>query len=69
MAERAPEGPPLRAFPGGARDPDILAKSDQELTEVALGDLTAMLEIRGAPIEPRVSMGPLEPQQEVGHRN
>jgi oxygen-dependent protoporphyrinogen oxidase len=66
---RAPEGQALlRAFLGGARDPGVLSKSDDELTRVALGDLTPILGIRGAPVMTRVyRWNKSSPQQEVGH--
>ena len=67
--QRAPEGYALvRAFLGGARDPDILAKSDQELINAALGDLTKILDIREPPILTRVyRWNRSSPQQEIGH--
>ena len=67
--QRAPEGHALlRAFLGGARDPNILSKSDQELTNAALGDLTKILGIRGLPSFTRVyRWNRSSPQQEVGH--
>ena len=66
---RAPEGQVLvRAFLGGARDPDVLSKTDAELTSAALGDLTKILGIRGLPIMTRVyRWNRSSPQQEVGH--
>ncbi len=66
---RAPEGQALlRAFLGGARDPDVLSKTDAELTAAALGDLTKILGIRGLPIMTRVyRWNRSSPQQEVGH--
>ena len=66
---RAPEGQALlRAFLGGARDPDVLSKTDSELTNAALGDLTRILGIRGLPIMTRVyRWNRSSPQQEVGH--
>lgn len=66
---RAPEGHALlRAFLGGARDPNVLSKSDQELTNAALGDLTKVLNIRGLPSLTRVyRWNRSSPQQEVGH--
>jgi oxygen-dependent protoporphyrinogen oxidase len=67
--QRAPEGHALlRAFLGGARDPDILSKSDQELSNAALGDLTRILGIRGVPSFTRVyRWNRSSPQQEIGH--
>ena len=66
---RAPEGQALlRAFLGGARDPDVLSRTDAELTATALGDLTKILGIRGLPIMTRVyRWNRSSPQQEVGH--
>ncbi len=67
--QRAPEGHALlRAFLGGARDPDVLSKSDTELTNAALGDLTKILGISGVPTVTRVyRWNRSSPQQEVGH--
>jgi protoporphyrinogen/coproporphyrinogen III oxidase len=67
--QRAPDGQTLlRAFLGGARDPDVLAKSDRELTDIALADLTPILGIRGLPTLTRVyRWKQASPQQEVGH--
>jgi protoporphyrinogen/coproporphyrinogen III oxidase len=66
---RAPEGQALlRAFLGGARDPDVLSRTDTELTQAALGDLTKILGIRSLPILTRVyRWNRSSPQQEVGH--
>jgi oxygen-dependent protoporphyrinogen oxidase len=66
---RAPEGYALlRAFLGGARDPNVLAKSDAELTQMALRDLTNILSIRGEPTLTRVyRWKKASPQQNVGH--
>src|SRR5687768_5143744 len=66
---RAPDGQALlRAFLGGARDPEVLSKTDAELTNAALGDLTKILGIRGLPIMTRVyRWNRSSPQQEVGH--
>ena len=68
-AHRAPEGQALlRAFLGGARDPEVLSKTDSELAAAALEDLTKILNIRGAPIMTRVyRWNRSSPQQEVGH--
>jgi oxygen-dependent protoporphyrinogen oxidase len=67
--QRAPEGQALlRAFLGGARDPNVLSKTDHELTSAALGDLTKILGIRGLPIMTRVyRWNRSSPQQDVGH--
>jgi oxygen-dependent protoporphyrinogen oxidase len=66
---RAPAGQALiRAFLGGARDPRVLAKSDQELINIAIDDLTRVLDIRGVPTFARVyRWHRASPQQEVGH--
>jgi oxygen-dependent protoporphyrinogen oxidase len=68
-SHRAPDGQALlRAFLGGARDPDVLSKTDAELTSAALGDLSKILGIRGLPIMTRVyRWNRSSPQQEVGH--
>ena len=68
-AQRAPEGYVLlRAFLGGARDPNVLSKTDQELTNAALADLTTLLGIRDLPTLTRVyRWNRSSPQQEVGH--
>jgi oxygen-dependent protoporphyrinogen oxidase len=67
--QRAPESQALlRAFLGGARDPNVLSKSDGELTDIALRDLTKILDIRGTPTTTRVyRWNRSSPQQEVGH--
>jgi protoporphyrinogen/coproporphyrinogen III oxidase len=67
--QRAPEGQALlRAFLGGARDPDVLSRTDAELSSAALDDLTKILGIRGRPIMTRVyRWDRSSPQQEVGH--
>lgn len=67
--QRAPEGHALlRAFLGGARDPDVLSRTDQELTNAALGDLTKILGIRGLPTLTRIyRWNRSSPQQDVGH--
>ncbi len=67
--QRAPEGQALlRAFLGGARDPDLLSRTDAELSRTALDDLTKILGIRGLPIMTRVyRWDRSSPQQEVGH--
>ncbi len=67
--QRAPEGQVLlRAFLGGARDPDVLSKSDSELADAALADLATILGISGQPTLTRVyRWNRSSPQQEVGH--
>ena len=66
---RAPDGHALlRAFLGGARDPEVLGKSDRELQETALRELSGVLGIRGAPEFSRVyRWHRASPQLEVGH--
>src|SRR5260221_2180995 len=66
---RAPEGHALlRAFLGGARDPDVLSMTDGALTEIALREMSAVLGIRGGPEFSRVyRWSRSSPQLEVGH--
>jgi protoporphyrinogen/coproporphyrinogen III oxidase len=66
---RAPEGQALlRAFLGGARDPEVLSKTDSELISAALRDLTKILGIRSMPIMTRLyRWNRASPQLEVGH--
>ena len=66
---RAPDGHALlRAFLGGARDPDVLARSDAELVDIALREMGQILGIQGAPTFTRVyRWHRASPQQEVGH--
>ena len=68
--QRAPEGHALlRAFLGGARNPDILAKTDRELVEIAVREMSEILDIHGAPSFTRVyRWNRSSPQQEVGHQ-
>jgi len=68
-ADRAPEGQVLlRAFFGGARDPDVLAHSDQELIDTARAELSPLLAIQGEPHLTRVYRWEgVNPQMEVGH--
>ncbi len=67
--QRAPEDQALlRAFLGGARDPDLLTRSDDELAAAALTDLRKILKINGPPSLTCVYRWPRStPQQEVGH--
>jgi protoporphyrinogen/coproporphyrinogen III oxidase len=66
---RAPEGHVLlRCFLGGARDPGVLALSDDELVDLARRDMGPVLGLRGAPVMTRVFRWPGgTPQLEVGH--
>jgi oxygen-dependent protoporphyrinogen oxidase len=66
---RAPENRVLmRAFVGGARDPDALGRSDAELVSVALSALRPLLGISGDPLLARVyRFERASAQHEVGH--
>ena len=66
---RAPEGHELvRAFVGGALRPDLLARDDAALVEVARGELRAIAGITAAPELVRVHRHRLAmPQYVVGH--
>lgn len=66
---RAPEGFALmRAFLGGARDPEALALSDAEMVQRSLEALRPLLGITGAPLFTRVYRWELaNAQHEVGH--
>lgn len=66
---RAPEGHVLlRGFVGGARDPDVLDRTDAELIKATHQDFQHLLEISGGPGLARVYRWPrLNPQHEVGH--
>lgn len=66
---RAPDGYVLlRAFLGGARDPQALERSDQEMVDVALGALRPLLGITGAPLFTRIYRWErANAQHEVGH--
>jgi oxygen-dependent protoporphyrinogen oxidase len=68
-AERAPAGQVLlRAFLGGARDPQAVDRSDSELIAAAERDLKAILHIQGHPTFARVyRWHRASPQLEVGH--
>lgn len=67
--QRAPEGQVLlRAFVGGARDPAVLSRTDQDLAARALADMAPLLGITGEPTLTRVyRWNRSTPQQEVGH--
>lgn len=66
---RAPEGHALmRTFLGGARDPDAMALSDEEMVNRSLTALRPLLGITGAPLFTRVYRWELaNAQHEVGH--
>lgn len=58
----------LRVFAGGALQPDILALSDEDITERALKDLNEYLGITGKPVNTMVRRWPNSmPQYKVGH--
>ena len=66
---RAPEGRALiRAFVGGARDPQALDRSDRDLVARALNALTPLLGVTTPPLFSRVYRWPRSTAQyEVGH--
>ncbi|HET6897974.1 MAG TPA: protoporphyrinogen oxidase [Vicinamibacteria bacterium] len=66
---RAPEGHVLlRAFLGGARDPDLLQLADDELAALARREMRDVLGLRGAPVLARVyRWRRATPQMTVGH--
>jgi oxygen-dependent protoporphyrinogen oxidase len=66
---RAPDDQVLmRAFVGGARDPSVLDKQDDELVSIALAALRPVLGIRGEPSFTRVyRFERKSAQHEVGH--
>src|SRR5262249_27217777 len=70
FAGRAPEGfALLTVFLGGARDPEILGSSDDELTEIAAHDLKAQGVTRGSPqVVMTTRWEHSIPQYEAGHR-
>jgi oxygen-dependent protoporphyrinogen oxidase len=67
--DRAPQDRVLmRAFAGGARDPDAIQRSDRELADLALSSLRPLLGISGPPLLTRVYRWPrASAQHEVGH--
>ena len=67
--ERAPVGSVLlRAFLGGARDPDVVSENDDTLRSIAHADLAALLGIAQEPTLVRVQRWPrTNAQYEVGH--
>jgi oxygen-dependent protoporphyrinogen oxidase len=66
---RAPEGYVLlRGFLGGAYDPDVLSRADDELAQAAFSELASLLKISGDPSLIRVYRWPrASAQHEVGH--
>jgi len=58
----------MRAFAGGARDPEALERSDSELVAMALNAMTPILGITKKPTLARVYRWPrASAQHEVGH--
>ena len=68
-AGRAPAGQVLiRAFVGGATQPELVSRSDQELRAMAHGDLAELLGIVGEPVGQAVARWERRmPQYHVGH--
>jgi oxygen-dependent protoporphyrinogen oxidase len=66
---RAPDGTALlRAFVGGAYDPHVLDRTDEELARLAYDELAARLALSGDPMLTRVYRWPrASAQHEVGH--
>jgi protoporphyrinogen/coproporphyrinogen III oxidase len=71
FAGRAPNGEVvLRTFVGGALQPGLLQRSDEELTRLVRSELADILDVRGEPTFARVSRhdGAM-PQYHIGHRD
>jgi oxygen-dependent protoporphyrinogen oxidase len=71
FAGRAPAGEVvLRTFVGGALQPGLLQRSDEELTRLVRSELAEILGVRGEPTFVRVSRhdGAM-PQYHIGHRD
>ena len=68
---RAPDGlVSLRAFLGGAHDPEMAAADDATLVALALRELAPLLGLRGEPAYRRVCRWlAATPQMEMGHRD
>jgi protoporphyrinogen/coproporphyrinogen III oxidase len=66
---RAPEGAVLiRGFLGGAADPQVLDRSDDDLRRATLDEMRVLLDIQGEPTMSRVYRWPrASAQYEVGH--
>ncbi len=66
---RAPDGQALfRGFLGGAHDPDVLARADDDLIDAVHSDLAGLLDITAPPTLARVYRWPdANPQHDVGH--
>ncbi|PYQ21058.1 MAG: protoporphyrinogen oxidase [Acidobacteria bacterium] len=69
FAGRAPDGHVLlRAFLGGRRDPEAVARDDASLLTTVREEMGPLLGLRGAPVLARVYRWPAgTPQLEVGH--
>jgi oxygen-dependent protoporphyrinogen oxidase len=69
FAERAPEGKVLlRAFVGGALQPEMFALDEQEMLDHVLQDLRELLGVKAKPLFSRVAKWPGSmPQYHVGH--
>lgn len=69
FADRAPQGSVLlRAFVGGALQPEMFALDEQDMTNRVLADLRDLLGIEKAPLFSRVAKWPGSmPQYHVGH--
>lgn len=66
---RAPAGSVLlRGFIGGAYDPDVLERTDQQIAEAVFSEFASLLNISGRPLLKRVyRWNRANPQHEVGH--
>jgi oxygen-dependent protoporphyrinogen oxidase len=66
---RAPDGNLLvRAFLGGAVDPEVTEREDQELVELVRGELGSLLGVRSKPLFSEVVRWQRAiPQYEIGH--
>jgi oxygen-dependent protoporphyrinogen oxidase len=71
FAGRAPAGQQvLRTFVGGALQPELLGRTDDELKQLVLGELGEILGVRGTPIFTRVCRHERAmPQYHVGHQD
>ncbi len=67
--DRAPENDVLiRVFIGGALQPELLKPPDDELRQIALDELTELLQITGEPLVTDIARWPRSmPQYHVGH--
>ncbi len=59
---------PIRVFLGGALQPELAARGDEELAAIARGEVAALVGIEGEPLETRVVRWTASmPQYHVGH--